>query len=120
MLRVVIFLCFASGVAACTLPTFEMSDKNGRMLFQGRQGLCVVGCNLRLKRSDGVKCSGYTVGLKPNRPHVFQVKCPDTPLQSFTTEGWSFEETNVGVLEAEKPLNESNRAALEAALNQLN
>ena len=108
------------GLAACSSPKFSVATPTGELLFEGRQGVCFIGCNVRLRRPDGVACSGFTPGLQSGRPQYIQVSCPDMPLQSLRTESWSFEQVTIGFLSLEKPLEERNRAAAEAAVNSLN
>lgn len=88
-------------------------------MFEIHRGFCFVGCNLKVKRSDGEDCSGWAIGLEEGKNLNAQVLCPDDPHpRDLKTEALSREAASVGVLGAPMTLEQRNTKAIEAALAQ--
>lgn len=84
-----------------------------------KSGVCFIGCSLRLKRADGVMCSGYAPEIEAGKGLAALMRCPEYPApgtRSLVTTLLSNDTAAVSVLGPLKTTGQSNWDASENAL----
>lgn len=88
----------ALGVIAGCGPRIVVQDADGMALMDVQRGFCFVGCNIKARLPDGMRCGGYAVAMEYDRPLAANIYCPDAPTATLQVEAAKKTGTSVGIL----------------------
>ncbi|MEO0484922.1 MAG: hypothetical protein AAF092_03295 [Pseudomonadota bacterium] len=101
-------------LGGCT--TFDVVDEEGNEMYAIQRGVCFVGCDVRILRADGKKCSGFAADLQENQPANVNVYCDGEPHLLLTTDPLNPNAPTVAHVSVLDTVEERNAAAVNAAL----